>query len=409
MVTHRARQQSLRAGLLAVLLAAAGLVVPAAPSPGAVAAPARTPVSAAVSAHGRFVAGERLWVAGRVAGAGAGRAVKVQARSDRRPGWTTLSRGTTRAGGRYTVPVRPEHDGRLRVVVSASRGAPKGVSPAVTVAHESGARTLAARARTLGSRVGEARSARTVLTRSQRARTGVEDVRKVVQRRHAKGLLVEVTTASARRTWLVEGRILRRYLADGGPSGRWGAPTSDARCGLALSGCVQSFARGTLYSRGGSRTVSSSAATGRKGEVFAVARSQVGYVDRYSGTGRHTTRYNAWVGSGKAWCSIFLSWTGAVSGTDVLPVATSYPSFVRKVRATMPTGTTPRPGALAFVSTRPPHSEANHVLLVTSVSRDGRTLDVIHGNSVRGGGLRGVVEQRWSAANRVIFYAYPRY
>lgn len=409
MVTYVSSSRTVRSALLVVVIALAGLVVPVGAPAAVAAAPARPTVTATVSAGGRFLAGERLWVTGKVSGSSAGRSVRLQSRPDGASGWTTVSRTSTRAGGRFTLSVRPSKGGRLRVVASATRSSASATSRTVTVVRETGSRTLTKRASTLAGRVGDATSARRTLTRSQRSRTGVKNVRKVVHQRFEKGLLVEVTTSSSRRTWLVTGTILRRYLADGGPSGRWGVPTSDARCDLAERGCVQSFAKGTLYAAQGDRRASSSAARGRRGEVFAVARSQVGYKDRYPGVGPHTTKYNAWVGSDNAWCSIFLSWSGAAAGQAAIPVAKSYPSFVSKVRASMPTGSKPRPGALAFVSTRPPHSEANHVMLVTSVSADGRWLNVIHGNYGPGGGFRGVTEQKWSTANRVKFYGYPRY
>lgn len=409
MVTRSPWTHLVRTGILTLLLATAGLVVPGVASDASAADPTRPTVTASVSSSGRFVAGERLWVAGKVSGSGAGRAVRLQVRPTGASSWTTVSRGTTRAGGRYTLSARPEQAGRARVVVSSTKVSTSATSTPLTLVKETRSRSLATRASELASRTGDAAAARRTLTRAQRARTGAPKATRVVHQRYEHGLLVEVTTSTARRTWFVTGTILKRYLADGGPTGRWGVPTSDARCNLAERGCVQSFAKGTLYAAQGDSRASSSAATGRKGEVFAVARSQVGYKDRYPGVGPHTTKYNAWVGSGNAWCSIFLSWSSAAAGTDVIPVAKGYPAFVTKVRAAMPTGKKPRPGALAFVSTRPPHSEANHVMLVTSVSKDGRWLNVIHGNYGPGGGFRGVSEQKWSTSNRVIFYAYPRY
>jgi len=408
MTIRAARVPRRRACALALVLVAAGLAAPAAPV-AAASGPARPAVTAAVSAEGRFVLGERLWVAGRVVGAREGRTVRLQARLARSGGWTTVSRAETRAGGRYTLSVRPEASGRLRVVTASSRGVAAATSRPLKVTRERVPRSLAERARALGDRAGAATSARQRLTRAARARAGVPGARAVVQQRRAEGLLVEVTSRTARRTWFVTGPILSRYLADGGTSGRWGVPRSDARCGLPGGGCVQTFARGTLYAARGLARASASTVRGRAGEVVAVARSQVGYADAYAGRGPHTTRYNAWAGSSKAWCSIFLSWAGQAAGSDAVPVAKSYTSFVRKVRATMPTGRTPRPGAIAFVSTRPPHSEPNHVMLVTAVSADGRTLNVIDGNHSVGRGRRGVSEQKWPAAQRVLFYAYPRY
>ena len=47
--------------------------------------------------------------------------------------------------------------------------------------------------------------------------------------------------------------------------------------------------------------------------------------------------------------------------------------------------------------------QARHYLTLT------KPLNVIHGNYGPGGGFRGVSEQKWSASNRVLFYAYPKY
>ncbi|MGP7959871.1 CHAP domain-containing protein [Sanguibacter sp. A247] len=408
-MSHRSsRPRMIVASVLAAFVAVAGLVPPGSIER-AEAAESRPSVSIAVSSSGRFLAGERLWVAGRVRGASSGRSVKVQVRAEGASRWTTVSRGKTRGNGKYTLNVRPTSSGKVRVVASGG-GTKSRASASRSIKRVSGSRSLASRARQLDARLGRSTGARHSLTKAQRTRTKVKGVRSVSYRKHSKGMLVEVRTSSARRTWVVSGTILKRYLADDGPKGRWGVPTTDARCGLAESGCVQSFSRGTLYAASGDRTASSSGARGRKGEVIAAARSQVGYADRYRGTGPHTTKYNRWISSSAAWCSIFLSWAGNASGNRAgIPIERNYSSFVRSVRATLPTGSTPRAGAIAFISTRPPHSSANHVALVTNVTRGGRTLNVIHGNYGPGGGRRGVTEQKWPSSYRVLFYAYPRY
>lgn len=409
-----------RAATLALALALTGALVPAqaaagpAPTTSVAHAPLasaleRARVTLAVSARGRFLAGERLWVAGRVAGESSGRTVRVQARTGPGDPWRTVSTGRTRAGGRYTVPVRADASGELRAVASRTSRSAQSISPVREVTKVTGQRSRVSRAKLLGSRLGKATSSPKRLTRAQAARTKVKGVSKVVQQRYSKGLLVEVTTSSSRRAWLVEGKILSTYLAAGGPTGRWGVPTNDARCGLARSGCVQSFSRGTLYSANGARGATTTTARGAKGEVFAAARSQVGYKVRYDGSGKHRSRYNTWVGSRAAWCSIYLSWSAAAVGSDAIPREKNYRAFVAEVRDTMRTGSRPRSGAIAFVSTRPPHSEPNHVLLVTSVSKDGRRLQVLHGNWTPRSGYRGVLEQTWISSNRVLFYAYPRY
>lgn len=409
-MSHRSsRSRMIVASALAALVVVAGLV-PAGSVERAEAAEGPPHVSVAVSSSGRFLAGERLWVAGRVKGASSGRSVRVEVRSGSSGRWATVSKGKTRAGGRYTLHIRPQSSGKVRVVASRSGGTKAGASASRSITRVTGSRSLASKAKQLGARVGKATGSRNKLTKAQRSRTKVKAVRSVSYRTHAKGLIVEVRTSSARRAWVVSGTILKRYLADKGPKGRWGVPTSDARCGLAESGCVQSFSRGTLYAASGDRKASSSGAKGRKGEVIAVARSQVGYADRYRGTGPHTTKYNRWISSSAAWCSIFLSWTGEASGGSAgIPVERNYSSFVRAVRASLPTGKKPRAGAIAFISTRAPHSEPNHVALVTEVTRGGRTLNIIHGNYGPGGGKRGVTEQKWSSSHRVLFYAYPRY
>jgi len=92
-----------------------------------------------------------------------------------------------------------------------------------------------------------------------------------------------------------------------------------------------------------------------------------------------------------------------------VPQSTSWTAYRDAVRRRLPTGSTPRVGALAFVS-YVASGEASHVMFVVQV--DGSRIKVIHGNTGGAGtipsGWRGVAEQ-WVAESQVLYYAYPRY
>ena len=211
----------------------------------------------------------------------------------------------------------------------------------------------------------------------------------------------------------MHGGILGEYRHLGGATGRMGAPVMDPLCGLARGGCVQRFEGGVLYSNGDG----AEAATGLKGalgEVVAAARSQVGYRVRYDGDNGSRydwySKYNVWARTNAPWCGLFQSWIFKASGhAGLVPQSTTWGAYKDSVRRKLPTGSTPRVGALAFVSYIA-SGAASHTMFVVQV--DGSRIKVIDGNTGGGGalpsGVRGVVEH-WVPESQVLYYAYPRY
>jgi hypothetical protein len=215
------------------------------------------------------------------------------------------------------------------------------------------------------------------------------------------------------RTWWVHGGVLGEYRQRGGATGRLGAPVMDPLCGLVRGGCVQRFEGGVLYTNtDGDEALTG--LTGVRGEAVAAARSQVGYAVRYDADNgaRYDwhSKYNVWARTNAPWCGLFQSWFFKASGhASLVPQSTSWTAYRDAVRRRLPTGSTPRVGALAFVS-YVASGEASHVMFVVQV--DGSRIKVIHGNTGGAGtipsGWRGVAEQ-WVAESQVLYYAYPRY
>lgn len=384
------------------------LALPAGASATSPTAPARRSVTFSVS-DASVRKGERIWFAGKVTATSAGgRTVKLERR---RPGgtWKSSSTTTTRSNGRFSGSVRPTGVFEYRVRV-ASGGSAALTSPARTVRLSSGPRPLAQRAEMIGpSRLGAPRHAVRELTARQRKASKAKGASEIRYQRHAKGMLVSVTFGGSARTWLVSGKILKTYLSAGGPTGKLGVPVADARCGLLENGCVQRFTRGTVYSSSWAAKAAATSTTGSRGEVIAAARSQVGFRYRYRTPRAQQTKYNKWMGTSRAWCSFFVSWSSAASGNGgTIPKSTSFARFKKKVNATMRTGSTPRVGALVFFNTVPPAGTATHVGLVTDVTAT--TITVVDGNTVGPlpPGHRGVLERTWPRS-RALYYAYPKY
>ncbi|WP_177191362.1 CHAP domain-containing protein [Flavimobilis marinus] len=355
--------------------------------------------------------GERIWIAGRLSapGAVAGRTVHVDRRKVGTPTWKRYTSDRANGSGKYVVTVRPTAVYEYRARVTAASGSAAATSASRTVRFSTGTRTLAARAALLGSKVGRATGRATSLSRAQVRRADRAGLRSVTSRSYERGLLVKVRTSSATRTWLVSGDIRRAYEAAGGPAGRYGVPLHDAKCGLLEKGCVQRFSRGTLYESADRSRATATTVTGRRGEVIAAARSQVGYRYRYADASAQRTKFNTWMGNRNAWCSFLQSWASAASGNGALiPKEPRFSSFVSTVRAQMRTGSRPKVGALVFFNTYAPAGRITHVGLVTAVGRS--TITVIDGNTTGNlpASTRGVLEREWPRS-RALLYAYPEY
>ncbi len=346
--------------------------------------------------------GETIWVTGRlmIAGSAAsGRTVVVQARGRGTTTWSKIATLRTSTSGRYSLRLRPGISREYRAIFRATDTVAGSRSPVRQSFLVRKARTNASRAEVMGSKIG------TPQTRVRRVSSSV------AYRSFSRGMLVTVSRSTT-RTWWVHGGILSEYLRRGGPGGGLGVPTQDARCGLLWGGCVQRFSKGVVYvnSRGGDAVTS---VKGRKGEVIAAARSQVGYtVRRQYNSSRYVyhSKFNEWKNSPSPWCGIFQSWNFAASGNGgLVPQSKYWVDFRDTVRRTLPTGSTPRVGALAFVS-YVRSGEPSHTMFVVD-TRPGE-IRVIHGNTTGAGtlpaGTRGVLEQ-WVRESQVLYYAYPRY
>lgn len=369
----------------------------------------RTTVSLRVS-QTRVRKGERIWFEGKISGPSAGkRKVVLERRTRGAKTWKAYTSTRAKTSGRFSVTVRPSAQFHYRVRVVAKNGT-RVSSKTQTVRFTKGKRSLASRAKTIAkSRLGAARTKTTSLTAKQRARTKVKSVTKVRHKRYTKGILVEVTKKGTTRTWFVTGKISRAYLAAGGPAGKYGVPIADAKCGLLEKGCVQRFTRGTLYSSSHTKKATATTTTGRRGEMIATARSQVGYRYKYRDSGSQRTKFNKWMGTTRAWCSFFLSWSSSASGNGrTVPKVNKFSAFKSHVNRTMRTGSKPKVGALVFFNTYGPSHVATHVGLVVGVK--GSTIRVIDGNTV--GNLppstRGILERDWPRS-RALYYAYPEY
>lgn len=421
------RRRTVLVGVLSTALS--GLLVPGAPTStvgapssavsaaatvqpqirAALPAKARAGLTLAVS-HRTLHKGERVWLAGRLTGADvAGRTVHVQRKKAGSSRWRSYTSDRTSRSGRFAVSVRPSAGYQFRARVVATLRSSAATSATRSVRLVAGDRNLSQRARSLGKRLGSATTPTRSLSAAKRRAARVPGVRSVAWRGHSKGLLVKVTTRSATRTWLVDGKIRRAYEAAGGPRGRYGVPLADARCGLLENGCVQRFSRGTLYSSDGRSKATGTRVTGRQGEVVATVRSQVGYTYRYQRSSSQRTKFNRWMGSRKAWCSFLQSWASEASGNGrLIPKEKTFRTFEATVKRTMRTGSTPKVGALVFFNTFPPSGVITHVGMVVGVG--GRTITVVDGNT--SGNLppstRGVLEREWPRS-RALLYAYPDY
>lgn len=394
-----------------VVTVISSLAVTQAPPPAAAPLVTRsgTKVTLAVS-DTKVRKGERIWFAGRVtASTAAGRKVVLERRRSGGP-WKSYTTTKTRANGKFSGTVRPTGVYEYRARVTSTGKSPAATSPTRKVAFATGQRNLTQRAQMIGAgRLGKPSTKVTSLSAKQRRATKVKGATSIKHQRFAKGLLVSVTTKGTTKTWLVTGKILKKYLAAGGPTGKLGVPVVDAKCGLVESGCVQRFSRGTVYSSSWRSKASWTPVTGSEGEVIAAARSQVGFRYRYSTPGVQHTKFNSWMGSTRAWCSFFQSWASAASGNgSTIPKANSFQKFRSKVGTTMKTGKTPKVGALVFFNTVPPAGTVTHVGLVIAVS--GSTITVVDGNTVGPlpPGYRGVLERTWPRS-RALYYAYPSY
>jgi hypothetical protein len=380
---------------------------------GPAAAAGRTPSLSISLSSTQIRNGEQIWIGARTYYGGRrvdlGK-VAVQQRKAGSSTWTTVTWGSTNANGYFAKRLRPSGEHYYRLKFPGSGAYAARASASVRIDMTSGDRTNAARAKMIGSsRLGAATSGYTYLTAAQRKATRLSGVTRAYYRHFGKGLLVTVDRGQL-RTWLVSGDILDAYKARGGPKGSLGLPLADPKCGLAEGGCVQKFSKGTVYDSSSRSKAVVTGNTGRQGELTAVARSQVGYkVNQSDGVNR--SKYNAWMGNDRAWCSFLLSWVSRASGNGgTIPKISTFASFERYMRTHFSTGHTPRVGAVAFINTYGDPSKPTHTAYVIGYSST--QVRIIHGNTTNQGrfpdGYRGVAESVYPRS-RMLYYAYPKY
>lgn len=382
---------------LAIILMLAGGANPAS------AAPRDTTTTLSLS-HTSLFKGEMTWLKGKVT-TRSGKGVKgVKVRLERRVDggrWRKVATLKTRKNGTFSQRQRPakEYTYRARVLGSSKVAASSSSTRAVHFVKGTD-RGLGKRAKLLRSVLGKGkRAVRTIKVK------GTDRVR---FREYAKGMLVEVKKNGERRTWLVYGDIYRAYRKAGGPKGKLGVPTGDPRCGLPEAGCIQRFTKAAIYDNKSTKGVVQTG-KGRRAEILAVARSQVGY----SPSRKNATKYNKWVGSvGQAWCSSFLSWVSYAAGTGkTIPKHKRLTGLLKDIRENkvMKTGSKPKKGALVFFDTFDDGVvEATHVGIVVKVKSS--TIVTVEANTSnpKNSSQRGVY-QKERQRSRALFYAYPEY
>lgn len=338
----------------------------------------------------RVLTRENFWLRGRVLTTSGKRqaGAKVKIYRDTKKGRTRVATVRTSKKGRYSwAPDKPK-GGKYRAVVSTVRYSPK-----ITVKRTTGRRTLASRETSLAFLLGTPRG-------------GVRSSGRLKWREYGKAMLVQ----KGSRTWVVRGRPLAKFRAQGGPTGKFGPPTRDDRCGLPERACLQQFRTGAVYVNKKAKKRVTWAVAPKRGaaDLVAVARSQVGYRE----PSPRKSKYNKWIGrtgSYDPWCGYFVSWLAHAAGKPgAVPKAKSFGGLLTAERKRDRIVKKPRVGRLAYIGYFS-KGTASHVGIVTKV--EGDHVWTIEGNVSSGGGMnhpRGVHLIKRHSSN-VVFYANPRY
>lgn len=352
---------------IAVLAATLGLVAPLLAVATAAPATAAQPAISLRANQADVRAGEMIVLHGRASldGGAPGR-VRV-AIVARKPGgrFTRVRVTRTAPGGRFSIQHRRAATTQYRARFERPDGSVMARSPIVTVERRTTPRRLAERHADWGPRLGAARGG---------VRTARRFGRPVRFARFARGVLAQVGP----NTSVVRGRVLELYRDNGGVRGRLGAPIADQHCQLLGGGCLQRFQRGAIYVNPAapqSRVVVSGHPPARAAYI-AVGRSQIGYVE----PAYRRSKFNAWMGSHRAWCGFFQSWVSRASGNgDWFPAAKHFDTQVARVykRGTRLRG--PRVGAVVFFDNHG-YGRPSHVGYVTAVHANG-TITTLEGNT----------------------------
>ena len=275
-----------------------------------------------------YVSGEMIWLRGHTYKSGAGykTTVLIEKRALSSNSWSTLAKVSSTSSGyfSYRMVASGSYVYRARILNTWAYSGPVSVT-ALSAATD---RTLEDRAADLEWITGAPTSSITPIADSALP-SGVVSAR---FRNYSRGAIVEVTTPTSVRTWYMYDRIYDHYVKSGRWAGTLGLPLRDMKCGLLEGGCVQRFRGGSLYinSSSMSRGVYVGYGSGVESEIIATARSQAGYEEP---SWRHN-KYNAWIDGNSAWCSVFVSWTGAASGNPgMIPVHKTYAGYVNDLKA----------------------------------------------------------------------------
>jgi hypothetical protein len=387
------RPRTLRRVLALLLTAALALVV----VPPAQAATSRLTISADQTPR----PGESVWFSGTWIVNGTGRSGKTITLQYRKPGassWQTAGSTVSASKGAWSYRYQPQADYQYRAVSKTYGSTPGALSQYITLKFSWSPRTIDRRVEVLGWRAGTSKGTKTV---------SVPGTSKVRYNSRTTMLLVEVTQKTKVRTWTVEGQIRDAYVARGSATGALGVPLADARCRLLDSGCLQRFSKGVVYDNAFKDPIVVTGTDYDWLEVLAVAKSQIGY----SAPANNISRYNDWVGTDYAWCSIFLSWVGAASGhSSAIATYGRFSDFHAWATSRYGKQSTPRVGAIAFFDTHTTDGNyaATHSGLVYGMSSS--SIYVIEGNTTNPatGGGRGVY-YKVRSKSQPMYYVYPSY
>lgn len=350
----------------------------------------------AVRLRGKVFAGKRA----------AGKGVKVQIWREKRNGKTKrIATVRTTKKGKFSYRMRPGAEASYQARAAGQRSA------WVHLDKTSGDRSLKQRRATVRKQLGKPRGKTVRLSSAQVSDLGRSNISRVRYRDFAKGMLVEVRKSGSTRTWFVRGKIVKAYRKAGGPTGTYGVPFGDAKCGLLEKGCVQRFTGGSLYEKKSVKKASGQTGRSKATMVVAVARSQLSYR-----SGRTNSKFNTWAGSwGQPWCAAFVSWAASASGKKkAVPKFARLYQLAPYARNNMKTFTNsskrkPKLGDLVFFDFRNGGRgpEPSHVGIVLKNKRN--SVIAIEGNASRTSTFnprRGVfIHDR--PKSRVVFYASP--
>ena len=345
--------------------------------------------SRAVTANftgGTYASGELSWIKGTAYKGGStykGATISIERAAVGSSTWKAIgSAKASTSTGNYLYRVAPSSSYLYRAVIKGTyaRSAP------IAIASTTSDRTLESRAASVASAIGSATGSPHSISSSDLP-SGVNSAR---YQTFSSGTLIEVSRDSGVRTWVVYSKIGKSYTSQSRWAGKLGLPTRDAKCGLLEGGCVQRFTGGSVYQNDNKSSAYTAYGSVVETEIIAAAKSQVGYIEQV----KHRSKYNTWVGSNYAWCSVFMGWAAAASGNSTMvPKRDTYAQFISTLKSSgvLHYSGTPPVGAIALFdwgSGTPSHSAIVR-------GHSGSYLYTVEGNTSngKGGSARGVYER----------------